>query len=306
MNNNIDGLINSYVPRNIQVNFMIQFEKYISKNKDPFLNSPPRNKLRYIASDIHYLSMLSVNPKGIDPIEYILYAKADLISKDVHGSINAIGNAKRAVHLLIDSLLEITGLSHNFSSRSFPQKLDIIEKSEFFPTILIKSLNEERNIIEHEYQKISFEEARKFVAVAEMLQLLCYPILKRFINGIHIGLEEDDRDIFLYLDNSLGKLGVLSCENAKCVDSEIGKIYYHFPTEAKNSTKIISYDLKLQTVDEWLPYFSTLVYSTKHNLIPSNPPYDPKYEENIMEFENRAMFSSSDAYTIDDSEKNKE
>ena len=119
-----------------------QLEKqYILRNKDPFLNSPPREIIRYISSDNYYLSMLFINPKGIEPREYIQYAKADLISKDTRGAINAIGNAKRAVHLLIDSLLEISGLAINFSSKKFPKKLDIIEKSEFFPTILINNLN---------------------------------------------------------------------------------------------------------------------------------------------------------------------
>jgi hypothetical protein len=229
-----------------------------------------------------------------------------LLSKDVRGSINAIGNAKRAVHLLIESLLEISGLSHDFSAKSFPQKLEVIEKAEFFPTVLIKNLNEERNIIEHEYQKISYEEANKFVAVAEMLQLLCYPILKHFINGVHIGIEEDDRDIFLYLEQSTGKLVLLACENAECFESEIGKIYYHFPREEKNAGLIDSYELKLQTINEWLPYFSTLVYKTKINLIPKNPPYDPQKEDHIMGFENRTMFSGSDVIDYLIEEKNME
>jgi hypothetical protein len=97
-----------------------QLEKqYILRNKDPFLNSPPRETIRYISSDNYYLSMLFINPKGIEPREYIQYAKADLISKDTCGAINAIGNAKRAVHLLIDSLLEISGLALNFLTKSF-------------------------------------------------------------------------------------------------------------------------------------------------------------------------------------------
>jgi len=264
-------------------------EQYILRNKDPFLNSPPREIIRYISSDNYYLSMLFINPKGIEPREYIQFAKADLLSKDTRGAINAIGNAKRAVHLLIDSLLEISGLALNFSNKKFPKKLEIIEKSEFFPTILINNLNQERNIIEHEYQKATFEEAQKFVAVAEMLQLLCYPILKRFVHGVHIGVDGDDRDLFLLLDNNSGKLALQKCNDAKYLDTEIGRVYYHFPLE-KKSQIVKKFELKPDNVNEWIAYFNTLVYATMFNLIPENPPYDPKSEERIMSFQNREMF----------------
>jgi hypothetical protein len=266
-----------------------QLEKqYILRNKDPFLNSPPRENIRYISSDNYYLSMLNINPKGIEPREYIQYAKADLMSKDTRGAINAIGNAKRAVHLLIDSLLEISGLALNFSNKKFPKKLDIIEKSEFFPTILINALNQERNIIEHEYQRTSFEDAQKFVAVAEMLQMLCYPILKRFVHGVHIGIDGDDRDLFLLVNNNSGKLDLFACNNAEHLETEIGKIYYHFPDE-KKSQIIKKYELKSDNVNEWITYFNTLVYVTMFNLIPANPPYDPKSEARIMSFQNREL-----------------
>jgi hypothetical protein len=263
-------------------------KQYIVRNKDPFLNSPPREIIRYISSDHYYLSMLFINPNGIEPREYIQYVKADLISRDTRGAINAIGNAKRAVHLLIDSLLEISGLALNFLNKKFPKKLDIIERAEFFPTILINNLNQERNIIEHEYQKINFEDAKKFVALAEMLQLLCYPILKQFVHGIHIGIDNDERDLFLLLNNSSGKIKLMECSNAKYCETTIGRIYYHFPPETKS--KIIKeYELRANNIDEWITYFNTLVYATMFNLVPKNPPYDPESEERIISFQTREM-----------------
>lgn len=275
-------------------------EEYILRDKDPFLNSPPRESIRYICSDNYYLSMLNINPDGIEPRKYIQYAKADLITKDIRGAINAIGNAKRAVHLLIGSLLEISGLAHNFSPKKFPQKLNIIERAEFFPTVLINNLNDERNIIEHEYKKINYDEAKKFVAAAEMLQLLCYPILKRFVNGIHIGLDSDERDIFLVLYNSLGEIALLECKNAKYLETDIGKIYYHFPLEKNNSQMIKKYKLKSDNIDEWITYFNTLVYATLFNLIPKNPPYDSKIEQRIMSFQNREMcYETSEEFLND-------
>lgn len=259
-------------------------KQYILRDKDPFLNSPPRETIRYISSDNYYLSMLCINPKGVEPREYIQYAKADLISKDTRGAINAIGNAKRAVHLLIDSLLEVSGLAPNFSRKKFPRKLEIIERAEFFPTVLINNLNSERNIIEHEYKKISYEDAKKFVAIAEMLQLLCYPILKRFVNGIHIGIDSDERDLFLALDHTNGELDLLECKNINYLQTGIGRIYYHFPSEKDNSQMIKKYKLESNNIEKWITYFNTLVYATLFNLVPKNPPYDPKLEKRIMSF----------------------
>ena len=121
-----------------------------------------------------------------------------------------------------------------------------------------------------------------------MLQLLCYPILKQFVFGVHIGVDGDDRDLFLLLNKTSGELSILECKDAKYLETEIGKIYYYFSRE-KNSQIIKKYELKSENVDEWITYFNTLVYATMFNLIPANPPYDPKSEERIMSFEIRDM-----------------
>jgi len=97
MNNNIEEILSNY----------------IIKGVDPYFSQGHRSNLRYAAKEYLYAVLMEINPKGIDPLDYLYFAKADLLTKDLRGAINALGNAKRAIHLLIDSFLELFGLKKN-------------------------------------------------------------------------------------------------------------------------------------------------------------------------------------------------
>ena len=69
--------------------------------------------------------------------------------------INAVANAKRAIHLCIDAFLRIYCLGKWASRKPFPVVLGLLSDLGAFPTRLVHSLNRRRNLIEHEYEQAS-------------------------------------------------------------------------------------------------------------------------------------------------------
>ena len=58
--------------------------------------------------------------------QYLQYARNDLTSADDRGLINGLGNEKRALHLLIDTILQNYGLLAQNRAANFPDKLSLV------------------------------------------------------------------------------------------------------------------------------------------------------------------------------------
>jgi len=147
-------------------------DSYILCNIDPDFAVDGRANLRY-ACEYRYASLMELNPEGLDPFDYLNFAKSDVSAKDVRGAINALGNAKKAIHLTVDCFFEILGLLKAFGKSDFPTKLDIIQQLEAFPINVTKNLNSKRNYVEHEYRTIDISEAIDLVDITEMFLRLC-------------------------------------------------------------------------------------------------------------------------------------
>jgi len=131
------------------------------------------------------------------------------------------------------------------------------------------------------------------IDICEMFVRLCYPFLKHMVVDLRVGLKEDERDLFWQLDINKSQIIVCENHNSKSTDSPIGKIYYDisFNNNKKKHLKTISIDKK--NFDEWIPYLNAFIYCTKKEIIPKNPPYDPKEYEKIMIFRSFKCFTDS-------------
>jgi hypothetical protein len=139
------------------------------------------------------VSLTQINPKGPEPFEYIEYAKSNLASCNEQGYIDALGHAKRAVHLIIETFLRVWGLDTIYGRAKFPDKLKIMQEMGAFPIRMIEQLNKKRNLVEHEYVSVKHQEAADFVDIADMFLLLSYPLIKHAVVGAYVGLENDDK-----------------------------------------------------------------------------------------------------------------
>lgn len=263
---------------------------YIVKNVDPYFCQGLRKDLRYVAKDYNNAALMEINPNGIDPIDYFYYAKADLLSCDSRGAINAVGNIKRSIHLLVDSFLEILGLRKIYWKYNFPSKLEIIDKIEAFPTRLLRNLNSKRNYVEHDHANIKLDEAVELVEIGEIFLKLCYPYLKYTMVGTRVGKINSDKDIEWLLNPKTSTITINECTGSPYVETKHGVIYYQFHgNEDKICVNFI--EMNKDNIKEWLPFLNTFMYCTqKRSLANSNPPYNPNDYERIM------MFSSTKTY----------
>jgi hypothetical protein len=263
---------------------------YILCNIDPNFAVGRRANLRY-ACEYVYASLIELNPGGLEPFDYLNFAKSDISAKDIRGAINALGNAKKAIHLTVDCFFEMLGLLKAFRKSDFPTKLDIIQQLEAFPTNVTKNLNSKRNYVEHEYKTIDISEAIDLVDITEMFSRLCYPFLKHMIIGIHVGLKGNSKDISWVLNPYESQICIYENLNSKSFNSPVGIIYYDFSKDENDRTLLEAINIRDSNLDDWLPYLNTLVYCTKRAIIPENPPYDPAHYKRLMVFERLQMFS---------------
>lgn len=109
-------------------------------------------------------------PKGLTPNDYLKFARLDLLDGNFNRNlINAASNAKRALHL------EVETISHAFGAdacvkkiKNFPQRLAFLVKCGIIgPTILTK-LNTLRNSIEHDYYVPTLDEIENFIDIVSL------------------------------------------------------------------------------------------------------------------------------------------
>jgi hypothetical protein len=103
--------------------------------------------------------------------EYLQYATEDLSMDAPRGVINALGNAKRALHLTIDSTLNAYGLLARNRRVSFPRKLKLLDAAGLFSLSILNTLNVERNAMEHEYVAPTSARVSEVVDVTRLLLL---------------------------------------------------------------------------------------------------------------------------------------
>lgn len=268
-------------------------EGYIHKDVDPYFTNGYRSHLRYVAKDYAYACLMEFAPDKIEPLDYIHYAKSDLLSKDLRGAINALNNANRAIHLLVDCFLEVIGLFDLYRKDNFPSKLQIIEKLEAFPVSLIGNLNSKRNIVEHEYKTISHKEALEFVEIAEIFVRLCYSYLRKTMTGTRIGEVGNSSDIEWMLHHADRKIVIQKCMGANCIETRIGSVYFNF--DGKERKEILSeIPISKQNMDEWVPILNTFLYCSQKQILHEPPPYNPKNHARVMVFQTTHLYAETE------------
>lgn len=109
-------------------------------------------------------------PTGLTPSDYLAFAENDLEEGATQRRlINAISNAKRALHLEVETMCKAFGLEAlKKKARNFPQKLDFIGKCGIVKRRLLVKMNNLRNLVEHEYYVPSINEVEDFIDVVTL------------------------------------------------------------------------------------------------------------------------------------------
>jgi hypothetical protein len=132
----------------------------------------------------------------MSPSAYLEFAIEDLAADTARGLINAFGNAKRAFHLAIDSLLNQYGLFTRFRKANFPEKVRLIDTVGMIPIGIMHNLNVERNLLEHEYAVPSKARVKEAVDVTKLLLLATEKLVEATPQEVVVGWRIP-QDIFL-------------------------------------------------------------------------------------------------------------
>jgi hypothetical protein len=105
----------------------------------------------------------------ITPAMYLEYARKDLQDEgEARNIINAVSNAKRALHLQVDTIVEGYGYHKLKRSSKFPAKLEFLGEIGIATPSIISKLNTLRNKVEHDYAVPELEQIQDYCDIVEL------------------------------------------------------------------------------------------------------------------------------------------
>ena len=238
--------------------------KYVFKDLTIGFSQGRRSILRY-ACENGYAWHTQINFEGPQPFEYLNFAKNNIALGNTQGAIDGLSNAKRAIHLTIDALFDIWGLSNTYKKANFPAKLELMSNLDAFPVRMLNSLNQRRNLVEHEYKTIQIDEAADFVEVCEMFLMVAYPYLKHSTISAQVGLDNDNRCLEWQFDIENNQFLVSEIAGCPFFESSVGRIYYNLPHNDKNKRVIQTVNFEKSKQNDWYVFLELFVYLTKKN-----------------------------------------
>jgi hypothetical protein len=92
-------------------------------------------------------------PWELSADDYLEFAQSDFREDSTRGNVNAMGNAKRALHARIDAILFTTGFWERAQSKrwNFDSKAKLLAEIHVVAPGVLRRVNQLRNSVEHEY-----------------------------------------------------------------------------------------------------------------------------------------------------------
>ena len=145
-------------------------------------------------------------PEGIQPKTYLEFANTDVKSTDEPRCfVNALSNAKRALHFQIEILTDAFGISYTVKNTkyiSFPERLKFCSKCGIVSPRILAKLNKVRNEVEHDYYLPSRDEVEDYIDIVELFLAATDRFFYQFPNDVEFlckSIDESAPDIS-YLD----------------------------------------------------------------------------------------------------------
>lgn len=110
-------------------------------------------------------------PWDLTADQYLGFARSDLRQPSTRGRVNAVGNAKRALHCQVDSVLYATGFWPRAEEKRwpFPVKADLLTEMKIAAPNVLRRINRLRNEIEHDYSvPADLDRLQDFLDVVEL------------------------------------------------------------------------------------------------------------------------------------------
>lgn len=168
------------------------------------------SELFLIGSKVTYFSPVFresiVSISDLDPMNYLNFAKQDYDDGGNRGYINCLSNVKRSLHLQVDMLLRRFGLRSLSTNMNFPTKLELLKDLSLAPTRMVRGINQDRNLMEHQY---IVPDATGLPSSLETCELFLMATERYFVSLqtiFRIGLERDNEDYCLVLNSTQSRI----------------------------------------------------------------------------------------------------
>ena len=148
--------------------------------------------------------------------DFLDFASEDLEGKSLRDTVNALGNIKRSIDCVFDSLLFAVNFLEDAKRErwTFPEKMKFLSEIGIITPYILGRINLARNLLEHEFKK----PVRKEVEMAYDVATLLFYATVRFTRGVinELGLTTEDRTwrLSIHLDIEYRKIE-LSHEDQK-------------------------------------------------------------------------------------------
>lgn len=158
--------------------------------------------------------------KGIWESTYLNFAKIDFAEAKEHRNfVNAVSNAKRALHYQVDALAKAFGWENLKKRNNFPTKMDFLGRCGVAAPNIIRRINKFRNTIEHDYYLPTEDEAEEYLDIVELYLMATHKIAIEFPDQPRTDLISDDEEyreewnyppfLKIYLPEAKGILKIL-------------------------------------------------------------------------------------------------
>jgi hypothetical protein len=202
--------------------------------------------------------------------DYLTFAKGDLSAGTRQGAVNAMGNAKRSLHLMIDTLLQNFGLLAHNQRLSFPGKLALMDDVGLISLNVFRKLNVERNMMEHDYRSPDPERVQDFVDVCNLLLLAIERLGQDITYKLFVGVRDSGEHRYLVLEPTIGRLDFFALDSPLVSRTKVSGIDFEYVSTAARTDegeRVVqsigelaeSIELRSNNKADWIPMLKTLV-----------------------------------------------
>jgi hypothetical protein len=128
-------------------------------------------------------------PDGVKPRSYLQFAIDDFGSDSQRELINSASNAKKALHLQVESISDTLGFKAG-KREKFPQRLEFCNACGVVGSRILIKLNHLRNAIEHDYIVPTKEQAEDFIDVVELFLAATNGLLRAFPTDLTLSRDD--------------------------------------------------------------------------------------------------------------------
>jgi|LakMenEpi03Aug12_release.lakeMendotaPanAssembly.Ray.scaffolds.fasta_scaffold163177_2 hypothetical protein len=145
--------------------------------------------------DEYFIVQFPVDFLGFDteikPFEYLEFARLDLSDgNESRNLINSLGNAKRALHLQVETIADGYGYRKLSKSSKFPPKLEFLSDIGIATPSIISKLNTLRNKVEHDYIVPDLEQIQDYCDIVELFLRATEGPINTFPSGVEFESNE--------------------------------------------------------------------------------------------------------------------